>query len=297
MEIEAKLAVPDIETFQRLQAADSLGGFALSADQVKQVRDIYLDTAERLILAAGYACRRRERGQEVLMTLKGLGGAAGAVHRREELEVALPEDGPPAQWPASPARERVLDLIGEATLTPLFELQQARIVRGVLEGDRRVAEWSLDKVHVLAEGQEQMYFELEVELTPQGTEDDLAAIVTCLQDEWGLEPEPRSKFERALALVVEPRPQASVLTPQERATCLKIATRDDLYGRRAHALLALDGRATQVDAGQRAGMSDRRVRHWLAAFRQRRLGIFPARILAEATLARWPITRWHCSIT
>ena len=31
MEIEAKLAVPDIDTFQRLQAADHLAGFALSA--------------------------------------------------------------------------------------------------------------------------------------------------------------------------------------------------------------------------------------------------------------------------
>ena len=198
IEVEAKFAVPDAETFQRLQAVDHLAGFALSTGQIKQVHDTYLDTVERLILAAGYACRRREQEGEVLITLKGLRGAGGAVHRREELEVALPADQPPTQWPASPARERVLQLIGDAPLAPLFELQQARHVRLVSQGERQVGEWSLDQVTLTVGDLEQIYHELEIELTPQGAEDDLAAIVTCLQDEWGLEPEPRSKFERAL---------------------------------------------------------------------------------------------------
>ncbi|MBE9506456.1 MAG: CYTH domain-containing protein, partial [Chloroflexi bacterium] len=61
MEIEAKFALPDAETLRRLQAIDHLAGFALSTGQVKQMRDTYLDTADRLILAAGYACRRREQ--------------------------------------------------------------------------------------------------------------------------------------------------------------------------------------------------------------------------------------------
>ena len=281
MEIEAKFSLPDVETFQRLQAVDHLAGFALSKGHDRQVRDTYLDTAERSILAAGYACRRRERDDEVIITLKGLGGAAGAVHRREELEVVLAEDGPPARWPPSPACDRVLELIGEDSLVPLFELQQTRTVRAVSDGERPVAEWSLDEVHVLAKGQEQVYFELEVELIPRGTEEDLAAIVACLQDELGLGPEPRSKFERALAFLAEARPQDSLLTSQERAVCLQVGTRGDMYGRRARALLALDEGVTQAEAGQRAEMSDRRVRHWLAAFRQRRLDVFPARVLAE----------------
>jgi CHAD domain-containing protein len=297
MEIEAKFALPDEETFQRLRAADHLAAFALSTGRVKEVRDTYLDTAGRLILAAGYACRRRVHaagtGDQVTMTLKGLGGAAGAVHRREELEVTLPADQPPAEWPASPVRDRVLQLAGEASLLPLFELQQARTVRlvtggGHLGGERRVAEWSLDDVHVFAGGREQAYFELEVELAPEGTEDDLAAIVACLQDEWGLVPEPRSKFERALEFAAVPLPQGGLLAPQERAVCQQIATRDDMYGRRARALLALDEGVTQKEAGERATMSDRRVRHWLAAFRRRRLDIFPARVLDTTTRAPTP---------
>jgi inorganic triphosphatase YgiF len=204
MEIEAKFALPDRDVFQRLQTIDRLADFVLSAGQIKQVRDTYLDTAGRRILCAGYACRRRKENKGILITLKGLGGAQGAVHRREELEVLMPSDLALAEWPPSPVRERVLQLIGPAPLLPLFELQQARTVRLVTLGERRVAELSLDDVCVIAGSREQVYLEMEVELKPQGTEDDLAAIVACLRNEWQLKPEPLSKFERALAFLGTP---------------------------------------------------------------------------------------------
>jgi CHAD domain-containing protein len=288
MEVEAKFVVPDEGTFRDLQAAGALAGYELMASRVKRVHDTYLDTTGRLILAAGYACRRREQDDGVLVTLKGLGAAEDAIHRREELEVLLPASAPPMEWPASPVRERVLQLIGEATLEELFELYQVRNVRAISTGQQEgreeqvVAEWSLDQVRVVAAGQEQTYFELEIELTGQGTEDDLAAIATCLQDAWGLRPEPRSKFERGLALLDKMISGSRLLNPQEQAVCQEIAARDDLHGRRAQALLALDEGATQAKAGRRAGMSDRRVRYWLAAFRQERLDVFPARVLGWA---------------
>jgi len=200
MEIEAKFALPDMNTFQRLQAVDRLAGFALSAGQIQQVRDTYLDAVGRPILSAGYACRRREQREGILITLKGLGGAQSAVHRREELEVWVPSDLPPAQWPHGPARERVLQLVGPAPLLPLFELQQTRTVRRMTRDERLVAELSLDDVHVKAGNREQAYLEAEVELKSYGTEDDLSGIVACLRDEWKLKPESLSKFERALAL-------------------------------------------------------------------------------------------------
>jgi inorganic triphosphatase YgiF len=201
MEIEAKFALPDRDVFQRLQTVDRLAGFTLLVDRVKQVRDTYLDTAGRVILRAGYACRRREESEGILITLKGLGGAQGAIHRREELQVLIPSDLPPAQWPPSPVRDRVLQLIGLAPILPLFELRQARTVRLVTLGERQVAELSLDDVRVTAGNREQVYLEMEVELKPHGTEDDLSAIVACIRDEWTLKPEPLSKFERALAFL------------------------------------------------------------------------------------------------
>jgi CHAD domain-containing protein len=300
MEIEAKFAVPDVAAFQRLRAAEHLAGFVLSDAQVKHVHDTYLDTAGRQFMAAGYAFRRRERAGELLVTLKGLRSSQDAIHRREELEARLLEDSPPTQWPAGPLRDRVSELIGEEALVPLFDLRQTRSVRqvrtlstdsgnGLVSQDERlVAEWSLDEVHVAAGHKAQSYFELEVELAPAGIEEDLEAIVTCLRDEWGLEPELRSKFERALAFLGQADPEGHLLTLLERATCLQIAERQDMYGRRARALLALDEGATQVEAGECAALSDRRVRYWLAAFREQRLDVFPARILGEVEPAWAP---------
>lgn len=201
MEIEAKFNVPDREVWQRLQALDRLAGFDLAAARVKRVRDTYLDTSQHHILSAGYACRMRKQGDEYLVTLKGMGGAQDAIHRREELEATIPPLISPAQWPDSPARSRLFELIDSSPLTPLFELEQARWIRNLMRGERRIAELSLDDVRVLAGGQEQAYLELEVELGPQGDEADLARIAACLRDEWKLPPEPRSKFERAFSLI------------------------------------------------------------------------------------------------
>jgi CHAD domain-containing protein len=290
VEIEAKFAVPDVETFRRLRAADQLAGLALSEAQIKQVSDTYLDTPDRSILAAGYACRRREEPEGIVMTLKGLRGLEGAVHRREELEVQLPVDQPPAEWPASPVRDLALQLIGDAPLISLFNLHQTRIIRIMSQEQRTVAQLSLDEVHLSVAGRVQAYFELEAELVPSGNEDDLAAIVAHLQDEWGLRSEPRSKFERALAFLEETPPDRRLLTPQQRLAYQRIAERGDAYSRRARALLALDAGATQTDAGDYAGLSTRQVRHWLSAFRKQRTDIFPDDLLDEAQGAPSPVS-------
>ncbi len=288
MEIEAKFAVPDVETFRRLRAADQLAGLALSPAQIKQVSDTYLDTPDRRILAAGYAFRRREEPEGIIMTLKGLRGLEGAVHRREELEVQLPADQPPAEWPASPVRDLALQLVGDAPLISLFNLHQTRISRVMSQSQKIVAQLSLDEVHLSVAGRVQAYFELEAELAPPGNEDDLAAIVAHLQDEWGLRPEPRSKFERALAFLEETPSDRRLLTPQQRLAYQRIAERGDAYSRRARALLALDAGATQTDAGGYAGLSARQVRHWLSAFRKQSPDIFPDRLLDEAQAAPSP---------
>jgi adenylate kinase len=288
MEIEAKFSISSVETFQHLRAVGQMAGYQLSTGQTKQVHDIYLDTEDRLILAAGYACRRREGPDGPLITVKGLGGAKGAVHRREELEAQMPTPGggSPEEWPAGLARDKILSLIGEAPLLPLFDLRQERFERLVGRHEDPIAELSLDSVHLATSGGEWSFFELEVELTSQGAEEDLAVIVACLQDEWKLAAETRSKFERALAFV-EKTPDSrdtELLTPQERAVLQHVSQRDDLYGRRAIALLALDEGRTQTRAGERAGMSARQVRRWLAEFRYRRLAIFPRRTLDEVEL-------------
>jgi CHAD domain-containing protein len=283
MEIEAKFTVTS-EAFDHLLEADQIADYTMAGRTTQRVRDTYVDTPQQQVLAAGYACRRRkvEDQHGVLITLKGLGTADGAVHRREEFELTVEEEQPPTGWPPSVARDRVLRLIGGAELKPIIDVHQARITRQVLQRERQVAELSLDEWTVVDEGEAQTFFEVEVELLPLGTEADLSAIVACLSGEWALPAEPQSKFERALVLWQRARGEGEVLSPRQRAVCLQAAARTDMYGRRARALLALDQGATQEEAGVSAGLSERRVRYWLAAFRERQLDILPPHILAEA---------------
>jgi len=289
MEIEAKFTLSDRATFQQLQEIEALAGYHLAASEVRAVQDEYLDTTDRQLLGAGYACRRRTHPDGVLMTLKGLGGAEGAVHRREELEIQLPTAQPVEAWPDSSIRERIMAITGAAPLHLLFGLSQTRTVRQVSLEARVVAELSLDDVHLSLDGVEDRYLELEVEQAPDGGEADLAAIVAHLRDEWQLEPERRSKFERGLALVdgasapeIQPKPAEPLLSQAEQVIFQQIAEHEDeTYRRRALALLALNQGASTKEAGQQASLSASRVRHWRAAFQKKGVKVFPDTVLAQ----------------
>jgi CHAD domain-containing protein len=283
VEIEAKFSVLSEETFQRLVEAEHLDAFTLGAARTVHVRDSYMDTAGRLIQVAGYSCRKREHSGGVVITLKSLRKSEGTIHRREEHEVPLAAYVPPSEWPTAPVREKVLGLIGDAHLDRLFDLEQTRHVRPVLAGDQTVAELSLDRVQMAVGTGEQAYLELEVELKGDGAEEDLLAVASCLRNDWGLRPEARSKFERGLQFAGDAATSGRLLTAEERAIASRIAGREDLHGRRATALLALNEGTSQAAAGQAAGMSERRARHWLALFRQKRLDVFPGRVLAAAS--------------
>ena len=200
MEIEAKFAVPDEATWLQLQSVEQIAGYALSPGKMKQVHDTFMDTPDRAILASRHVCRRREVDGQIVMTLKSGQTVEGAVHRREELEITLAREMPIGQWPPSEIRDRLLAIIGDVPLMPLFDQHQTRFIRWASQADRVVAEMSVDKVELSINGKEQSYFEVEFELKDVGTEDDLAQMAACLIDDWRLQPEPRSKFSRALAL-------------------------------------------------------------------------------------------------
>jgi inorganic triphosphatase YgiF len=201
MVIEAKFTVPDPVVYWSLQTTDHLAGYSLSTTQVKPVWDTYLDTKTHRILAAGYSCQRSLTREGIVITLKSLGGAKGAVHRRRIDELSMATSRPPVDWPDSPVRDLVLQLIGGEPLLTFFELRQTRVIRMLKEDDQPLAELSLDSVTLVTDETEQVYLVLEVELLPQTPEETLITIVGCLQDVWNLKPEPLSKFERALELL------------------------------------------------------------------------------------------------
>jgi CHAD domain-containing protein len=221
MEIEAKYTVPDTATLADLLALKGLAAYKFRAAGEKQLTDHYLDTASRDVLQGGYACRMREGEMDGgwLITVKGLGGAEGEIHRREEYEVEVPPNAPPEVWPESQARELALRLSGGQPLIELFAIHQQRTVREVKLGRRRVGLASLDAVEIEAGERKAVFHELEIELAPTGKLEDLQALGTLLAP-YKLEPQPHSKFERALALLdqpAEPKPAKKKKHPGVRA--------------------------------------------------------------------------------
>ncbi len=297
METEAKFVLPDAKTLRRLRTIKELAGFSLSASRVVQVHDTFLDTDKRLILAAGYACRRRERDGEIIITLKQLQVAGDAVHRREELEITLLSDQPPAQWPPSPARDLALQLIGDEPLAPLFDLRQKRTVRSIERDAQPIAEMSLDRVRVPVGKQSLVWLELEIELKPVGTEQDLAALVSCLRNEWKLEPALASKFERALEFVsanAAPRPVESTPTKAPRTRVRRarpkkltkpgIALDDAMSEAARKTLLFHFQRMIEHEAGTRAGQDIEELHDMRVATRRMRaaLTVFDGYLDADA---------------
>jgi len=187
MEIEAKFAIPNRQVYRDFLRVRQLAGFTLVPAGAVNVTDQYVDTTDARLLHAGYACRLRTAGTDVVVSLKGLGGAEGAVHHRDEQEVRLPGMTLDIHaWPPSPARDLALRLAGDAPLQPLFDLEQHRVRADVIEppsgGGRRMAQLSLDAVRAAVGRRPAFYYELEVELTGDGTEADLARIAEELAE-------------------------------------------------------------------------------------------------------------------
>lgn len=200
-ETEAKFTVSDLASFDRLKSLPELAGFSLGPSEERSVLDHYLDTPRRAFVAAGWAVRLRWTGGYVLVTAKRMSAPSGALHEREELELTLTGAFPPSEWPEGRARDLVLSVKGDEELGLLFELRQERTVREVTCGGRVIAEMSLDHVSVSAGGGRKELRELEIELRPDGSREELLAMMAALQKDASLVPSPRSKFEEGLLLL------------------------------------------------------------------------------------------------
>jgi inorganic triphosphatase YgiF len=204
MEVEKKFRITDAANFDVLSGLDTLGAYRLRhAEHAQQQRNTYYDTADRLLEQRRYGLRIREIDGKRVATLKGGGNPQAGLFRRDEWEIEA-TDPHPATWPSSEAREQALALLGDAPLLPLLTIHTRRQHIFAIphdESGREVAEFSLDEGYIDAGGQRESFRELEIELLPDGTDDDLAALEAALRDYITLEPEQRSKLQRGLALL------------------------------------------------------------------------------------------------
>jgi inorganic triphosphatase YgiF len=207
-EVEARFWASGPPPLASLAAAPRLGPAELGAATASSEVDVYVDTVDGALATAQWACRLRTRDERVTLSLKGPPDPAtgGWLHRRPEAEGPATEQRDPRAWPPSPARDLLERLTAGAPLVERFVLQQQRVERAVIPRALRIGTLSLDTVDVEHGGaQVGRLHVVELELSA-GIEDEtiLHPLARELEAVAGLAPEPRTKLERALALIDGP---------------------------------------------------------------------------------------------
>lgn len=210
-EREIKLAARTPEAFEELAGTPAIAGFALSPVETRDQEDVYLDSEDFLLFAAGQALRTRRRSGILKATLKEIGGteSRGILRDRREIEEVLGAEG----RPRGAVGDAVAALAGDAELRPILRLRTRRRVRKVFASGSAVAELCLDEVEVSrGEGGEPLarFREVEVEEAGGGSQ-ALTAIGEDLLASPQFEPSPLSKLERGLDLlgILEPARNAA----------------------------------------------------------------------------------------
>jgi exopolyphosphatase/guanosine-5'-triphosphate,3'-diphosphate pyrophosphatase len=204
METEAKFLVPEKDIFDIFISAWNIGPFLLDAATQNRLEDTYLDTVDMAIMSNGYYLQRRQKEKGIVYTIRSLGGIRkNGVKHRKEMECLLEQDIPFEEWNYPDMKECLTGIVGKSELMPLFNVSHTRKVRNVFDKERHVAELILDDVLITAWEKKLEYLEIEVEMLSDGNGKDLEKLMSVLTKEYGLFPDPSSKFERALQLMEE----------------------------------------------------------------------------------------------
>jgi inorganic triphosphatase YgiF len=195
VETEAKFIVTDRMAFLSLRDSKSMGKYVLRHMGAVEARDTYLDTKDRRLMHAGFACRLRELTPEYFITLKSVSSREGDIHTRTEYEERISDPGHavrPELWPDGPAREAVTRIGRGVVLGAIAEIRQTRWKREVSASGLPLFELSLDEVRLPG-----LLFCVEVELTA-GTKEELGEFIAVMRNIAPLKADPKSKLEHAL---------------------------------------------------------------------------------------------------
>ena len=206
-EIEAKFIIRRPEQIDRVLGVLAANGFTISPQGAVEHADVYYDTPDWSVLAAGWACRvRRQRGHGEV-TLKSLDAAHAAVMVRSEISQALTGHFgvAPLSLPDGPVREKLDGLLGDKPLVELFRVSARRTVYDLEKTGAKSLriEVDIDECRIEAEKATEKatgileFTELELE-SKSGGAADLESVARLLHEEAGLTRGRFSKFERGL---------------------------------------------------------------------------------------------------
>jgi inorganic triphosphatase YgiF len=208
VETELKLR-GDPELLLQLWQAPPLRRAQAAPPRVKDLENVYYDTADLRLRKRGLAFRIRRDGARFIQTVKTGDTAASAVLSRGEWEREVPSLEPQPDLVDDPAIRAALGLLLPGELRPIFT---TRVHREVMElngtdslGRLKVIEAAFDRGEIEAAGAREALAEIELELIegPPGALFDLAL---ALQDISPTRIETRSKSARGYALATGRRP-------------------------------------------------------------------------------------------
>jgi inorganic triphosphatase YgiF len=199
MTTEARFRITDPGTFWSLQTIDQLGDFKFFNSQILEIHDDYLDTKKRRLWKAGYYCRRREQDKGFLITFSELRSRKNKKQNQWEVNISKTTTNPD-DWPKSPVKNRISKIIPNKKLQVMFSLIQTQIIRQVSDGSQIFAMVNLKDVLVINKGEEQNFKILELFAVAPDQLETLNSLAKALKEEWSLEKERLSKFERALKM-------------------------------------------------------------------------------------------------
>ncbi|MEZ4278866.1 MAG: CYTH and CHAD domain-containing protein [Myxococcota bacterium] len=238
-EIELKLTVAPDDA-ERILDHPLLRSPAAAAPEVLSLHTVYFDTRDRALAEAGVGLRLRRDGARQWQTVKLGDRSAAGLFDRTEIEFELPGERPDLlAIPDDDVRERLIGIVAEQPLEPVYETRFERAIRRVADD---VGEWSfcLDRGEIRAGFAQEPICEIELE-NHSGPPSHLFDVALELALDLPLAPALRSKAERGERLCSgEPLGAA-------RAEAIELA--EDV---RAGAAIAVIARACLAQIGENA---------------------------------------------
>ena len=158
------------------------------------VETTYYDTADGQLAARRFTLRRRMENGKSVCTLKTPSADGG----RGEWEVENEDIG---LGFAELCKLSRVELPPVSALQPICGAKFTRLAKTLVLENCSV-EIAVDRGVLMGGGREELLCEVEVELK-SGSEDACVAFADALATEFGLRPEKKSKFKRALALTAQ----------------------------------------------------------------------------------------------
>jgi triphosphatase len=213
-EVELKLHA-DPEVLKALFAGPAIHARATGRGSAGRLENVYYDTPDQRLRAAGLAFRVRKDGGRHLQTLKS-NGPGGVVAHRAEWEVRLPSAEPDLRLLPAGATEALNGLPVFDGLSPLFTIRVRRASRRVQvagrDGQPNLVEAALDLGAIEAGGRSQVIAEIELELL-EGAPTALYDLALELDELSPLRIETQSKSARGYALARGEAPAVAKAAP------------------------------------------------------------------------------------